>query len=70
MNEEIIKSLNKKLDKAIDKGRNLLNEQELQKALGEAKDKTDDLIKKYPIESVFIGLVAGFVLAKMLRSKD
>lgn len=70
MNEEIIKSLNKKLDKAIDKGRNLLNEQELQKALGEAKDKTDDLIKKYPIESVLIGLVAGFVLAKMLRSKD
>ena len=70
MNEEIITNLNERLDKTIDKGRELLEEDQLQQRLDEVKDQAEILIKKHPVKSVLIGAAVGFVLGKLLSSGD
>lgn len=70
MNEEIIGHLNERLDSAISKGRELLDDEDLQERLEELKDKTEGTIRKYPIGSVCIGLAVGFIAAKLFTSED
>lgn len=70
MNEEIIQNLNERLDKAIEKGREILEDEELQVRLDELKDKTEATIRQHPIKSVAIGLAVGFIAAKIFTSDD
>ncbi|MEX0846102.1 MAG: hypothetical protein WD022_12520 [Balneolaceae bacterium] len=70
MNEEIIQNLNERLDRAIDKGRIMLEDEELQVRLEEFRDKTESTIRDNPIKSVVIGLALGFIAAKIFTSKD
>jgi ElaB/YqjD/DUF883 family membrane-anchored ribosome-binding protein len=70
MNEEIIQHLNERLDRVLFKGREILEDEELQQRLEELKDKTETTIKKNPIKSVVIGLAVGFIAAKLFTSKD
>ncbi|MEX0609231.1 MAG: hypothetical protein WD016_12025 [Balneolaceae bacterium] len=70
MNEEIIQNLNERLDKAILKGRELINDEDLQVKLEELKDRAEDTIRKNPIGSVLAGLVAGFIIARIFNSED
>ncbi|SMO80449.1 hypothetical protein [Gracilimonas mengyeensis] len=68
MNEEIIQNLNERLDRAIDKGREIITEEEMEKRLNEMKDQTEDTIRRYPIASVAVGLAVGFIAAKIFTS--
>lgn len=70
MNEEIIQNLNERLDRAIDRGRIMLEEEELQIRLEEFRARTESMIRKNPIKSVVAGLAIGFIAAKILTSKD
>jgi len=70
MNEEIIQNINERLDRAIDKGREILEDEDLQVRLEELKDKSESTIRKNPIKSVAIGLAVGFIAAKIFTSKD
>ncbi len=70
MNEEIIQNLNERLDRAIDKGRVILEDEDLQARLEELKSRTEDTIRKNPIKSVAIGLAVGFIVAKIFTSED
>jgi ElaB/YqjD/DUF883 family membrane-anchored ribosome-binding protein len=70
MNEEIIANLNERLDSAIDRGREILDDEELQVRLEELKDKSEATIRRHPIKSVVIGLAVGFVVAKIFTSED
>lgn len=70
MNEEIIQNLNERLDTAIDKGRQILNDEELQVRLEELKDKTETTIRRHPVKSVLVGLAVGFIAAKIFTSED
>lgn len=70
MNEEIIQNLNERLDRAIDKGRVILEDEDLQARLDELKNRTEDTIRKNPIKSVAIGLAVGFIVAKIFTSED
>lgn len=70
MNEEIIQNLNERLDRAIDKGREILEDEDLQARIEELKDKTETTIRKNPIKSVAIGLAIGFIAAKIFTSDD
>lgn len=70
MNEEIIQNLNERLDRAIDRGREILEDEELHLRLEELKDKTEKTIRKNPIKSVALGLAAGFIIAKLFNSED
>ncbi len=70
MNEEIIQNLNERLDRAIDRSREILEDEDLQIRLEELRDKTESSIRKNPITSVAIGLAVGFIAAKIFTSKD
>jgi ElaB/YqjD/DUF883 family membrane-anchored ribosome-binding protein len=70
MNEEIIQNLNERLDRAIDRGRIMLEEEELQIRLEDLRARTESTIRKNPIKSVVAGLAIGFIAAKILTSKD
>lgn len=70
MNEEIIQNLNERLDRAIYKGREILEDEDLQLRLEELKDKTENTIRRNPIRSVAIGLAVGFIAAKIFTSQD
>lgn len=70
MNDEIIQNLNERLDKAIDKGKDLLADEQLQQKVGEVKDQAEDVIREHPILSVAAGVAIGFVIAKLFSSDD
>ncbi len=70
MNEEIIQNLNERLDRAIDKGRGILADEDLQKRVEEVKNQAEHTIKEHPLLSVAAGLAVGFILARLFRSDD
>lgn len=70
MNEEIIQNLNERLDRAIGRGREILEDEELQDRLEELKGKTEQTIRQNPIKSVVLGLAVGYIAAKIFTSED
>lgn len=70
MNDEIIKNLNDKLDLAIEKGKQLMEDEEIQKRLHDAKNIAEDTVRKHPIKSVIIGLAVGFLIGKALSGDE
>lgn len=70
MNEEILQNLNERLDNAIERGRVILKDEELQVRLNELKHKTEDTIRQNPIKSVVFGLAVGFIASKIFTSED
>tara|TARA_R110002096_G_scaffold87831_1_gene201425 strand:- start:15819 stop:16031 length:213 start_codon:yes stop_codon:yes gene_type:complete len=70
MNDELIKTLNEKLDTAIGRGKQLLADENLQVKAEEIKNKAESTIRMHPIKSVLIGLSIGFLVGKILSSED
>lgn len=70
MNEQIIQNLNERLDSAIDHGRKMLEDEELQLRLEELKNRTESTIRNHPIKSVAASLAIGFVIAKIFTSSE
>ncbi len=70
MNEEIIQNLNERLDRTIDKGRDILADEQLQQQIEELKTKAEATIREHPIKSVLAGLAVGILLGAIIGSDD
>lgn len=70
MNEEIIQNLNERLDSAIERGREILEDEDLQVRLEELKNQTESTIRKHPLKSVALGLAVGYIAAKIFTSDE
>ena len=70
MDEEILQNLNRRLDDALDKGRKEVKDEQLTERIDELKKQTENTIRKHPIKSVAIGLLAGYVVGKIFSSED
>ena len=70
MDEEILQNLNRRLDDALDKGRKVVKDEQLTERIDELKKQTENTIRKHPINSVAIGLLAGYVVGKIFSSED
>ena len=70
MNEEILQNLNERLDSAIERGRVILEDEELQVRLNELKQRTEGTIRQNPIKSIVIGFAVGFIASKIFTSED
>jgi ElaB/YqjD/DUF883 family membrane-anchored ribosome-binding protein len=70
MNEEIIQNLNERLDRAIGRGREILEDEELQVRLHELRERSENTIRKNPLASVAIGFAVGFIAAKIFTSDE
>lgn len=70
MDEEILQNLNRRLDDALEKGRNVVKDEQLSERIDELKKQAEQTIRKHPIKSVAIGLLAGYVVGKIFSSED
>lgn len=70
MNEELLENLNRRLDEAITQSREVLADDDLRDRLQELKDKTESLVRKHPVGSIAVGLLAGFILGKLFSADE
>lgn len=70
MDEEILQNLNRRLDNALDRGRQVVKDEQLSERLDELKDQAESTIRKHPLKSVAIGLLAGYVVGKIFSSEE
>lgn len=68
MNEEILKNLNEELDEALDRGRQIVKDEELARRIDELKIRAEKVIRKHPVKSVAGGLLAGYILGRLFSS--
>jgi len=70
MDEEILQNLNRRLDNALDRGRKAVNDEHLSERIDELKDQAESTIRKHPLKSVAIGLLAGYIVGKIFSSEE
>lgn len=70
MNEEIIENLNQELDDALDRGRQMVEDEELAERIDDLKQRAENLIRKHPVKSVAGGVLLGYLLGKILSSDE
>ena len=70
MDEEILENLNEELDNALDRGRQMVDDEELAERVEELKLRAENIIRKHPVKSVAGGLLIGYVVGKLLSSED
>ena len=70
MDEEILENLNERLDDALDHGRRIVEDEELVERVDHFKLRAENIIRKHPVKSVAGGLLAGYIIGKLLSSDD
>lgn len=68
MNEEILENINNRLDEAIDRGRKIVDDDELAERIEELKLRAESIIRENPLKSVAGGLLVGYIIGKLLSS--
>lgn len=70
MDDEILENLNDELDNALERGRQIVEEEELAERIEELRLRAEVLIRKHPIKSVAGGLLIGYIFGKIFSSED
>jgi len=70
MNNKVIDNLNIQLDKAIEKGKQFVENEDLLEKAEELKSITETTIRKHPLRTVLIGVGVGYLLGKIFSSND
>ncbi len=70
MNENLKDAAMVEIEKLLQKGKDLLENEELRERADALKNKAEETIKKHPIKSVVIGLGIGYLIGKILKSND
>jgi ElaB/YqjD/DUF883 family membrane-anchored ribosome-binding protein len=70
MDEEILENLNKELDNALDRGRQMVEDEKLAERIDELKLRAENIVRKHPVKSVAGGLLVGYIVGKLLSSED
>ncbi len=70
MEEEILENLNNRLDEAIDRGRKIIDDEELNEQLKKLQTRAEHVIREHPIKSVATGLLAGYLIGKLFSSSE
>ncbi len=66
MNEEIIRNLNYRIDRALDYTRQMVEDDNMSERIEECKIRAELFIAKNPLKSVAGGLLAGWIIGKLL----
>jgi ElaB/YqjD/DUF883 family membrane-anchored ribosome-binding protein len=69
MSQNALDLFGKKISELGYSGHSLLNDPELQRKISKVKKDTETIIRKNPIASIGVGLLAGFLIGKLL-SRD
>ena len=68
MKEDIVDNMSRRLDEAIERGRHLVEDEDLALRAEELMEQAETTIRKYPLRSVAAGLLAGYVIGKLFSS--
>lgn len=70
MDEEILHNLNRSLDEALEKGKKVVEDEEIAERIEELKSEAENLIRRHPLKSIAAGLLTGYILGKIFSSDD
>ncbi|MEP0005351.1 MAG: hypothetical protein ABJ387_13235 [Balneola sp.] len=70
MNDEIVKNVTDKLDLALERGKQLIEDEEVQQRIQDLKNVAEETVRKHPIKSIVVGLAVGFLVGKALSGDD
>lgn len=70
MNDEIVKNVTDKLDLALERGKQLIEDEEVQQRIQDLKNLAEETVRKHPIKSIVVGLAVGFLVGKALSGDD
>ncbi len=70
MEEEILNNPNDRLEEAIDRGRKVIDDEELNKQFKKLQSRAENLIRQHPVKSVATGLLAGYIIGKLFSSDE
>lgn len=70
MNEDIMQNINQRLDEAVERGRQMIEDEDLPEQLDELKMRAEELIRQHPLKSIATGFVIGYIIGKVIRSED
>lgn len=70
MEEEIIQNLNERLDRAVEKGKNVVLEEDIHQRIDELRELAETTVRKHPIISIASAFAMGFVLAQLFKSDN
>ncbi|MEQ9718883.1 MAG: hypothetical protein RLN68_11685 [Balneola sp.] len=59
-----------KLDLALERGKQLIEDEEVQERIQDLKNVAEETVRKHPIKSVLVGLTVGFLVGKALSGDD
>jgi len=68
MNEEILENVNDRLDDAIEQGRYMIENDDLPEQVEEFKQQAESVVRQHPFKCLAGGLLAGFIVGKLLSS--
>ncbi len=70
MNDDIVNKVNERLDRAIERGRELISSDEVKESVQDLKLRSEMFIRKHPVKSVLIGFSIGFILSRIFSDED
>lgn len=70
MNDEIVKNVTDKLDLALERGKQLMEDDQVQERIQDLKNVAEETVRKHPIKSIVVGLAVGFLVGKALSGDD
>jgi len=70
MDEEMLGNLNERLDEALSRGRRIVADDELAEYIDQLRGRTEKVVREHPVKSIAGGLLAGYVLGKLLSADD
>lgn len=68
MKDDFVENISSRLDEAIERGRHLVEDEDLALRAEEMMEKAETTIRKYPLRSVAAGLLAGYIIGKLFSS--
>ena len=69
MDEQIIGNINDRLDRIIEQGRDMIDEEALMKQIETGSKQLQEQIRRHPYSSMVVGFVAGFALARLFSRR-
>jgi len=70
MNEEILQNINTRLEEALEKGREIVEDEELEHRIEQLKSRAEKFIKEHPVKSIAAGFTVGYILGKIFSSDE
>lgn len=68
MAQDSIDNIGKKIFALGESGKSIINDPEIQKKIQKARTDAERIIRKHPLASIGVGILAGYLIGRIFRS--